>query len=201
MNLDAVPFTPRAVLDIGANVGGFYHEAKAKWPDAEFLLIEGNPACQPMLELLAVPFYTRLLGKEDGVSGMWVRKDAPTCTGASSKRELTDFYAGDKASWVDLRVMRLDTLLEGRRQFDLIKIDTQGSELDIIEGGLETIAQAKGVILELSYEQYNEGAPLAKEVINRMAELGFFPHAALQHIVHPLKRHHIQDDMLFVKEH
>lgn len=200
MNLAAVPFTPSAILDIGANVGGFYREAKAMWPKAMFVLIEGNPSCAPMLDLLGVAYYLALLSDTEKDAGMWIMNDAPTCTGASIKREKTEFFADGKAHFYPMRTTSLDKLMDGRRKFDLIKIDTQGSEIDIINGGLETIKQARGIIMEVSYEEYNEGAPLAEAVINRMAELGFFPAHALEHIIHPIKRHHIQDDMLFLNE-
>ena len=57
--------------------------------------------------------------------------------------------------------------------FDIIKIDTQGSELDIIKGGLETVKKASYVILEVPTLQYNEGSPLFDEVIDYMKQIGF----------------------------
>ena len=41
---------------------------------------------------------------------------------------------------------------------DLIKIDVQGAEVDIIKGGLNTINNAKRLIVELQHTEYNQGA-------------------------------------------
>ena len=55
----------------------------------------------------------------------------------------------------------------------MIKIDTQGSELDIIKGGKNIISQAKYVILELSLKEYNKNAPNITDTISYMNLLGF----------------------------
>ena len=62
------------------------------------------------------------------------------------------------------------------KSFDLIKIDTQGSELDIIRGGLSTVQKSSYIIMEVSILQYNEGAPLFDEVIEYMSSIGFTNH-------------------------
>ena len=56
---------------------------------------------------------------------------------------------------------------------DLVKIDVQGSERDIIMGGVNTIKKAKHLIVELQHTQYNENAPLANETIPTIENLGF----------------------------
>ena len=57
--------------------------------------------------------------------------------------------------------------------FDLIKIDTQGTELDIINGGIETIKQARFLLMELSFLPYNEGGCMIDDVLAKTRELGF----------------------------
>ena len=52
-------------------------------------------------------------------------------------------------------------------------MDTQGSELDILKGGLKTINKAKYIIIETSIKEYNIGAPLEKEIIDFMSENNF----------------------------
>ena len=56
---------------------------------------------------------------------------------------------------------------------DLVKIDVQGSELDIIKGGLDVINNAKYLIVELQDVQYNRGAPMAHETIQFLNENGW----------------------------
>lgn len=56
---------------------------------------------------------------------------------------------------------------------DLIKIDVQGSELDILNGGRKTIKRSKYVLLEVSTIQYNIKAPLMDKVVEKMKEYEF----------------------------
>ena len=58
-------------------------------------------------------------------------------------------------------------------QPDLIKIDTQGSELDILKGAENTIKGVKHLIVELQHVQYNIGAKLVDESIEYIFSLGF----------------------------
>lgn len=56
---------------------------------------------------------------------------------------------------------------------DFIKLDVQGSELDIIRGGENTIKNTTFVMAEVSLLEYNQGAPLIDAVVDKMVELGF----------------------------
>lgn len=198
MNLSLLPFVPNSILDIGANVGGFYNEAKTSWPHCQIVCIEANPNCGDQLKAVCKNAIIMAIGRP-GVSAvkLWMRHDAPTCTGVSTRRELTEFYEGDKAYELEVPCQALDDTVFPI--FDLVKIDVQGGELDVIAGGQNVLGNARAVIMEVSIEQYNEGAPLSDEVTDAMDDLGFVPQCSLQQIVHPIKRHHIQDDMLFVK--
>lgn len=73
----------------------------------------------------------------------------------------------------------LDSIFSKNERFDLIKIDTQGSELNIIEGGINLIQKSKHIILELSILQYNKHAPLYDDVIKKMLDYKFCPEQVL----------------------
>ena len=51
MNLPLVEkyLKPNSILDIGANVGQFYHAAKKVFPEAFIFSIEGNILCERIL--------------------------------------------------------------------------------------------------------------------------------------------------------
>ena len=53
---------------------------------------------------------------------------------------------------------------------NLIKLDTQGSELIILNGLNEFIKSFEIIILETSIHEYNKDAPLFNEVINYMKD-------------------------------
>ena len=52
-------------------------------------------------------------------------------------------------------------------------MDVQGSELDIINGAIPIIEDTTFLILELGILEYNQGAPLIGEVIEKLNKLGF----------------------------
>jgi len=56
---------------------------------------------------------------------------------------------------------------------DLIKMDIQGSELDVILGGVDIIKKCKALVVELPHEIVNFGAPKKEEVIHELDKLNF----------------------------
>lgn len=168
---------PKRVLDIGANVGQWSDHASQVWPLAFFHLVEANPGCRERLESQPYPFTICLLGA--------VRRDSvpfyaigPHATGASVYREVgTDLYRDCQP--VYLPQTTLDDLFPDD-QFDLIKLDTQGSEIDILQGGVNLVDRCHCVMLEVSTKIYNEGAPLFPAVIRYMDSIGFTHRAILR---------------------
>lgn len=190
-------FLPYRILDVGANIGQFHKLAQSTYPEAFIFSIEASPECEQSLKEITSNYYIALLAKDNSEYNFFSRKDAPTGTGNSIYRELTHFYSDDKLEILKQTGIKLDDLFEEDSEFDLIKIDTQGSELDIISGGLNLCKKAKGILLEVSLTQYNEGAPLYDEVISFMQNLGFKAVAILDEA-----RNHgaHQQDILFINE-
>ena len=191
---------PVSCLDIGANYGAWHNEARLHWPNAYFFLIEANPECAEAIAKTGASHRITALSDSEKEVTFYTRKDAPGCTGASMYRELTPFYEGDKAIPHTMRTQRLDDVVEGH-PFQLIKLDTQGSELDILRGGLTTLSNAKSVIMELSLVEYNSGAPMADEVIQFMGQHGFHLAEKLGRITRCIPPHDdIQEDVLFLRK-
>jgi FkbM family methyltransferase len=166
-------FHPYRILDIGANIGQFHQIAKQTFPEAYIFSVEASPDCEASLKQVTENYYIGLLAKDNSEYNFYSRQGDATCTGNSIYRELTQFYSDDQLDIIKQRGIKLDDLFEENSEFDLIKIDTQGSELDIITGGMNLCKKAKGILLEVSLTQYNEGAPLYGEVISFMESIGF----------------------------
>jgi FkbM family methyltransferase len=187
-------FTPSSILDIGANTGQFYHECKQVFPNASYFLIEGNRECESALSQLGVPYEIALLFYHETTLKYWTRIHEPRCTGNSIYRELTHFYTDDQVKVDHLQTTTLNKLMEAHKikRFDLVKIDTQGSELDILTGGSYVCREALGILLEVSEKPYNQDAPLKDEVIDYMRDYGFTATCCLSF------NHHQQADILFL---
>jgi FkbM family methyltransferase len=166
-------FVPYRILDIGANVGQWHLEAKKHFPDSFIFSIEASSICAYYLKQITDNYYIGLLAKDNSEYDFYSRKNDPASTGNSIYKELTHFYSDDQLDIIRKKGIMLDDLFDDDSEFDLIKIDTQGSELDIIEGGLNLCNKAKGILLEVSLTQYNENAPLYDEVISYMESIGF----------------------------
>lgn len=199
MNLSKITkhFYPYRILDIGANVGQFHQIAKQTFPNSFIFSIEASKECEPYLKQLTDNYYIGLLAKDTSEYNFYSRKGDTTCTGNSIYRELTHFYSDDQLEIIKQKGIKLDDLFELDSEFDLIKIDTQGSELDIITGGINLCKKAKGILLEVSLTQYNEGAPLHEEVIQFMSDFDFIKTEILDEA-----RNHgsHQQDILFINK-
>jgi FkbM family methyltransferase len=168
-------FQPHRILDIGANIGQFHSMAKQSFPLSFVFSIEASRECEDSLKAITENYYIGMLAKDNSEYEFYKRKGDPTCTGNSFYRELTQFYTDDQLDIVNEKGIMLDDLFEENSEFDLIKIDTQGSELDIITGGINLCKKSKAILLEVSLTQYNEGAPLYEEVLEFMKGIGFMP--------------------------
>jgi FkbM family methyltransferase len=192
-------FEPKSILDIGANVGQFYNESKVIFPEAYYYLIEGSEHCDIVLKTLNVDYSISLLSNVEKEVDFYVRKHEPRCTGNSIYRENTSFYDDDQIM-VEKKYTKTLTSLLDNRIFDLIKIDVQGSEIDIINGGLEIFKNAKGVLMEVSLVEYNQNAPTKDFVYEYMDKLGFTPVELIGNINHPITYELIQQDILFLNK-
>lgn len=110
-------------------------------------------------EIKEVDFYLDGLGESStGPGNSYYKEDTKHYINGVSEKRITN---------------TLDNIYGSTEHFDLIKMDTQGSELDIIKGGLVLISKAKGIILEENIVPFNFGAPLHKEVKSYMESIGF----------------------------
>ena len=201
MSLESIKkyFEPKSVLDIGANVGQFYSEIKPIFPNAYYYLVDGSKSCEVVLETLNVDYSICLLSDSEKEVDFYIRKNEPRCTGNSIYRENTSFYDDDQIIIEKRQTKTLSNLLNNQ-VFDLIKIDVQGSEIDIINGGLDIIKEAKGILMEVSLMEYNQNSPTKEFVYKYMDNLGFKPVELIGNINHPLTYELIQQDILFLNK-
>jgi len=201
MSLESIKkyFEPKSILDIGANVGQFYNEIKNIFPNSYYYLIEGSESCEVVLETLNVDYSICLLSDSEKEVDFYIRKNEPRCTGNSIYRENTSFYDDDQILIEKKQTKTLSNLLNNQK-FDLIKIDVQGSEIDIINGGLDIIKESKGILMEVSLMEYNQNAPTKDFVYEYMDNLGFKPVELIGNINHPLTYELIQQDILFLNK-
>lgn len=188
------------ILDIGANKGQWYVEIKKMLPNHHVHMIEADSSNKNHL--------MEILEPGDSVSicllGGQYKKDVPffktKCennTGNSVYLENSIYFKVHDTEYLEM--MRLDDLLGDKyEQIDLLKLDVQGSEIDIIKGSMEKILpKCQLILMEVSFQPYNKGAPLVTEVLQYMDNIGFQP-------IDILEKHYfgdifIQADFLFAR--
>ncbi len=170
VNLKNIGFEPKVIYDIGSNVLHWSSIAKIIWPDAEIILFEAYP----LLEILYGD-YNYHIGCLSDSNNKIVKFYHNECNpgGNSYYKENSKYFTDNK--YIEMKTSTLDSVVK-QKNFplpDLVKIDVQGSEIDILRGGVDTIGNAKRLILELQSVEYNKGAKLATESLPIIESMGW----------------------------
>lgn len=193
--------TPSAIVDVGSHRADWYREALQIWPEANYVLIEAQEACRPFLEATGQEHHIAVLSDREKEVTFYNRKN-DISTGASVYRENTPFFSDDQIEPETRQATTLDKLLFRRHiPRTLLKIDAQGSELDILRGAGVILNDVIALILEVSVFPYNSGAPLHEEVEEYVRSQGFQLAEVLGSITHPLQPDLvIQQDVLYLRK-
>jgi FkbM family methyltransferase len=197
-HLKHLDFNIRTVIDVGVAFGSpaFYKTL----PDAKFYLVEPVPQCRPLLEKLekelGATYFSVAAGGEDGELSFYVHPDV---SGSSSLRQWEgEFFDGEE---ITVPVRRLDTLIpRDIARPSLLKIDTQGNELDVIEGTTGLLDVIDVLIIETSFHEFRKGAPEIHDIIARMADLGYRCYEILEGHYRAADNALAQVDVAFVKQ-
>ena len=207
--LRTLGFIPEDILDIGAYEGEWMRMARTVFPEAQVLMVEAQPEKEPLLNAAckthggSVEYLIALLGQNNQESVPFFQMRTPFGSTGSSVYEEQVTYKGlplDRHV-ASLKMTRLDDLLAAHstRHFQLIKLDVQGAELDVLSGGPKALNGAEAVLLEVSFLEYNKGAPQFADVVAFMNAKGFVVFDILD--CYREKRDIlIQGDILFVRK-
>ena len=192
----------KRLLDIGAHTGQFHSWSKRVWPDVGVFMIEANPLHESALDRLAMmngdKYLITALGDKEREVTFYTRSDKPHTEGNSYYKEFNYWDIPQLVQKTKVNLQKLDNIFEDGAVFELIKIDTQGSELDIMRGGKELASKASAIVLEVAYIEYNEGAPNDKEITDYMNDVGFVEKMSIGE--HYEGDEIIQKDLLFLNK-
>jgi len=176
-DVDKLGIHPNSILDIGAHTGQFHSWSKRVWPDVGVFMIEANPLHKSVLDRLAMmngdKYLIAALGDKEREVTFYTRSDKPHTEGNSYYKEFNYWDIPQLVHESKVTLRMLDDIFEDDAVFDIIKLDTQGSELDILKGGENLVNRAKIIILEVSFIEHNIGAPTTEETIEYMSSIGF----------------------------
>jgi FkbM family methyltransferase len=165
-------------LDIGANMG-FYSLALATLnPALNVQSFEPQPriyscfATNISLNKLEsqVKIYNYGLGSKEDILKMYI----PAFTGSGGGSFANLHMEEGAAEEVLVSVKSLDTLVPTNSKVDLIKIDVEGFEFEVIQGGLELIQSSKPtIVIELLRKWMKPFGKQPQDVINLLKPLGY----------------------------
>jgi FkbM family methyltransferase len=143
-------------------------------PESDFFLIEGNTGRRPYLKNTKFP-YKIAMRSDSKKSAVYYKHNGNDNTGNSLYIEQSQAYSEQNSTMINVTCDTLSSILEENKieHIDFIKIDVQGSEKDVINGGLDMVKTAKVVLLELQLVEYNKGAPMISEMIEYMDQIRF----------------------------
>lgn len=185
----------KTVYDIGAFRGAWSMDLRySVLPNSKFFLFEGNPECEESLKERNMPYFMTVLsnpgrGDVDFFNG--------TNTGDSYYKETAKTY--DTIGSIRVPTQTLDDIIEKSElpipQF--IKLDTQGSELDILKGAERNImGKTELIFTEMPIIEYNKGAPKFSEYMDYFLSHDYIPIDILDILRH--EETLMQVDMMFM---
>lgn len=184
-----------SILDVGANIGQFYVAMKNIFPNSTIVSIEPNPRCEIHLKSTQAEYYICGLGSAETSLDLVLPKNKKISKGASYYP--ADWLTEQSSSIIKTPVHVADRLFSNRK-FDLIKIDTQGYELEVLKGSTQLIKNAKILIIECNIQTENIGAPHWSEIIKFLQPFGFFVHDIIDERINSQNKV-FQIDCIFMK--
>jgi len=180
------------VYDVGAHNGSWTNQVSRILKSSDFYLFEPNKNHNSQLEKTGFKFFNDVLSDQTktvewyGVGGLgdsYFKDSGQTFASISSRKVLSN---------------TLNHLVQENKLPipQLLKIDTQGSELDIVAGSSDFIGSVKFVLLECPLIEYNLGAPNIQSYLSTMHNLGFTPIDITE--VHYMNNKVVQIDIAFL---
>ena len=167
LSLLADKINPEYILDIGCGHGEWFLKCNKFFPHARYLLFDGNKLNDNKLSLLKkkyLNFSYKICLLSDSVKKL---KFFNMGYGSSVYEEKTNFPR--KVENIISSTLENElTDLNLTSTNNMIKLDVQGSEIDILKGLNKNISFFETIILETSVKEYNKNAPLFIDVINFM---------------------------------
>jgi FkbM family methyltransferase len=173
------------VLDIGAHCGGFSESVLNRWPKAEVYAFEPIPELLESIRALhrRYPGLTDVplaLGAETGEAEFNIHAHSDSSSLLAVDLPYARLYPGQAAlaRRIQVKVRRLDDWageagLSAGRHVDLVKMDVQGFEGRVIDGGQATLSRTRYLVTEAALYPCYAGGIMLDELCAKLRALDF----------------------------
>jgi len=196
----------KTVLDIGANTGQFAATIHEIIPKARIVSFEPLKDCYKELlrngeNLGSFKAYNCALGTEEGKVTIYRSEFSPSSSLLPMGDLHKEAYPFTKNGTEEkVKVRKLDKIKRlGITYPLLVKIDVQGFEDKVIDGGYKTIREASVLIVEASFQTLYEGQPMFDDIYARLKKLGFSYHGNWYQDNDSRNGSALQADAIFIK--
>lgn len=170
--------TLKTLIDVGANKGQFSLIVRYLFPDVEIHAFEPLETERKLYQLVVaepVKLYSTALGAATGQATFFItsRRDSSSLLKPSAAQETA--YGLAQTSSITVPVARLSQVVDisAMPRPILLKLDVQGSELDVLNGAEEILPFVDIIYCEASFVQLYERQPLAHEIASYLMQHGF----------------------------
>lgn len=166
------------VYDLGSNLLHWTRKFGNNYSTAAVYAVDATPSLEGLyqdeLETGVIRDYHIgvLTDTDDRTVRFYMDMDNPA--GNSYYKENTYHYPESKAMVIPGKTLNTIAKEKGWPKPDLIKLDTQGSELDILKGSSELLDECKDIFIEAQHELYNIGAPSVEDTHKFMESIGYY---------------------------
>lgn len=167
LSILAEKISPQYILDIGCGHGEWFLKCYNFFPSSKYLLFDANKKNEEKLSLLSKKYQDisyKICLLSDKIREF---KFFNMGYGSSVYEEKTNHPR--KIEFLKSTTLKNElSLVKITSKNNIIKLDVQGSEIDILKGLEENISLFEIIILETSVKEYNKNSPLFLDVINFM---------------------------------
>lgn len=154
--------TARPVLfDVGANVGKYSTMLREAFPGASIYAFEPNVnAFKILTEKLSgkVECLNLGMGADQDIGRLFTYSGAPASSHASAFQDMfTHFHKSTDLTAIEFEMTSVDRFCKDRgiHAIDLLKIDTEGGELQVLKGAREMLAQGRIKVIQFEFGECN----------------------------------------------
>lgn len=202
--------TPITLVDVGAHNGDFADVIRQHCGLTSALLIEPQPALAASLKarFSSDPVRVANVAISDSAGRQpFEILEADTCSSLLTVRPEVGFNDREidvrVRQRVEVDVTTLDAVVGQHLPdgpIDLLKVDTQGNEMRVIEGGAGVLARTRLLWIEVSFRSLYEGDTTFERINARLFESGFRLYS-LHEVFRGADRELLQADALFLGPH
>lgn len=146
-SLKAQKIEPLVIYDIGACTLDWYNEAYKHWSNSKYYLVDANSDLEYLYKKIPDNYYIGLLGKNNTEVSFYNYEALPHKSGTINANLPVAFKEEKKFTET------LDEVVEKNNwpTPDLVKLDTSGTELDVLIGAKNTLQNTSHLIVNLEY--------------------------------------------------